>query len=211
MQISPEKRSKKFFKALERTFHRAFKKIRIKPGQFRPKQCNEVKWLNLKTKLLEAKSKTSNLDLIKSIDKQIQFVELQITKIIADKNAEIMTTRLSMVDSLDGNFSQLGFWKVKKLVFPTQKEPPTAKRDESGNLISSSQALKDLYLSTYKARLEHREIRPKYLSIMNLKEELWNLRYEQMKQCKARPWTLNELIAATKTLRNNKSRDPFGI
>ena len=85
-----------------------------------------------------------------------------------------------MVDSLDGNFSQLGLWKVKKLVFPTHKEPPTAKRDVSGNLISSSQDLKDLYLSTYKARLEHREIRPKYLSIMNLKEELWNFRYEQM-------------------------------
>ena len=32
-----------------------------------------------------------------------------------------------------------------------------------------------------------------------------------MKQCKSRPWTLDELIAATKTLRNNKSRDPFGI
>ena len=90
MHISPEKCSKKFFKALEHTFQRAFKKIRIKPGQFRPRQCKEVKWLNLKTKLLEAKSKTSNLDFIQSIDKQIQFVKLQISKIIADKNERLL-------------------------------------------------------------------------------------------------------------------------
>ena len=118
---------------------------------------------------------------------------------------------MSAIDSLDGNFCQLGMWQVKKKLFHRTKEPPTAKKDDLGNLISAKPALRALYLKTYKERLKHRVINERYLPLRKLKEELWDLRYEQLKSNKSQPWSLKELIGATKTLKNNKARDPLGM
>ena len=54
-----------------------------------------------------------------------------------------------MVDALDGKMSQIGFWKLKKQLFLKVKEPPTAKYDEAGNIVTGVSSLKYLYLSTY--------------------------------------------------------------
>ena len=60
----------------------------------------------------------------------------------------------------DGNFSQIGMWKLKNQLIPKEMDPPMAKLDSYGNLITAPGALKNLYLETYVERLKHREIKP---------------------------------------------------
>ena len=99
-------------------------------------------------------------------------------------------------------------WKVKKTLFPRAKDPPTAKKDDFGNLITAPSALKTLYLSTYQKRLEHRKMDERYKDIRQLKNELWELRFESLKGKPSNPWTIEDLEKATKSLKNNQSRDP---
>ena len=96
-------------------------------------------------------------------------------------------------------------WKVRRKLCLRQKDPPTAKKDEMGNLITAPTALKNLYLQTYKKRLEHRKIKDSYEDIWMLKNELWNLRFEMLKKKPNEPWTLEELEAATKTMKHGQS------
>ena len=55
-----------------------------------------------------------------------------------------------------GGFDQTGFWKFKQRLCPRQTDPPMAKRDNRGNLVTASKSLKKLYIQTYTARLQHR-------------------------------------------------------
>ena len=98
--------------------------------------------------------------------------------------------------------------KLKKKLFPWPKEPPTAKKDGFGNLITAPSALKNLYLSTNKNRLEHRKIKEWYEDIRKLKSDLLELSFENLKETPAEPWTLEDLEKATKSLQNDQSRDP---
>ena len=115
------------------------------------------------------------------------------------------------MDSLDGSFNQIGMWKVKKKICPRPKDPPTAKKDDLGNLITAPSALKNLYLETYQNRLKHRKINERYQDIRELKNELWELRFEALKSKPSTPWTIEDLEKATKSLKNNQSRDPLGM
>ena len=117
---------------------------------------------------------------------------------MAERNAKIVTEQLGCLDTMDGNFNQIGIWKVKK-------------KDEFGNLVTAPTALKKLYLQTYRTRLEHRKINEKYQNIRDLKTELWDLRFESLKKKEAVLWTLEDLEEATKSLKNNQSRDPNGM
>ena len=71
-------------------------------------------------------------------------------------------------------FNQQGFWKIRKQCCPKSIDPPMAKRDCSGHLVTEPQALKRLYLETYTERLRHREIKPGLEDIKILKTDLWN-------------------------------------
>ena len=90
-------------------------------------------------------------------------------------------------------------------------EPPTAKLDSAGNLITSPNLLKKLYCDTYAERLKHREIKPSLQDLFFLKTELWKLRLKELKESKSEFWTLEELEKVLKKLKNNKTRDPHGL
>ena len=94
---------------------------------------------------------------------------------------------------------------------PQTKGPPNSQKYAFGNLITAPSALKDLYLQTYKSRLEHRKINERYQEIRELKNELWELRFEYLKGKPTKAWTSEDLEKATKTLKNNQSRDPNGM
>ena len=89
---------------------------------------------------------------------RLEQVELDIYENISARNAKVVTEQVAGFDTLDGKFSQIGMWKVKKKLCPRPKDPPTAKRDDFGNLITAPSALKNLYLPTYKNRLQYRKI-----------------------------------------------------
>ena len=47
----------------------------------------------------------------------------------------------------EGGFSQLGLWKIKQKFYPLSTDPPMAKKDENGLVITSPNLLKDLHCS----------------------------------------------------------------
>ena len=161
----------------------------------------------LKSCLLEAKCK-----LLTTIIKQkIQDIEDFLSDQIADKNAQKISDQLDGLTLGGGGFSQTGFWKIKCNICPKNSDPPLAKRDTHGNLVSTPNNLKQLYLETYKHRLRHRSMENKHLDIFYLKSELWKHRFESLKVKATNPWTLSQFEKAIKSLKNNQARDPMGI
>ena len=77
----------------------------------------------------------------------------------ASRNARVVHDYVKNLDASSGNLSQLGMWKLKNLLCPNQTDPPMAKKDKNGTLITSPNLLKKLYLYTYKDRLKSREIK----------------------------------------------------
>ena len=212
-QLAPKMSTDRFFKTLNNVFHTVFKKIRIRTSKpistARGSRTGEL--LSQKTdleKVIKNSKCETDCDATK---KKLEQVELEIFKILSAKNAQIVTDQVASLDSLDGSFNQIGMWKIKEKICPRPRDPPTAKKDHLGNLITAPTALKNLYLQTYKNRLEHRKINERYKDIRELKNELWELRFESLKLKPAALWTLADLEKVIKTLKSNQSRDPNGM
>ena len=116
--------------------------------------------------------------------------------------------QVGKLSSLEGWFSTLGAWKIKSKVCPKDRDPPMAKLDESGNLITAPENLKNLYINTYVHRLKSREISPGLLKLRALKEKLWQKRNELAKKNKIPDWCMKDLENVLKLLKKNKARDP---
>ena len=103
----------------------------------------------LKTKLQEFCSSAKSA-LAKSVaDRKIKHLDKIISKLSSDRNAEIVKQQLGHLNDPNGSFSRNGMWKVKAKLLPRQRDPPTAKRDSQGNIITKTESLKQLYLDTY--------------------------------------------------------------
>ena len=73
---------------------------------------------------------------------------------ISDRNRARVLELIGDEDAIDGG-NQNKIWTIKKKLIPQNSvHPPTAKRDEYGVLISDKEAPEDLYVRTYKARLD---------------------------------------------------------
>ena len=147
----------------------------------------------------------------KKIESKLKEAEEKVTNMMAEENVEIVNQQLSQLSSIDGNFNQTKIWKMKNKLLPRPKDPPMAKKDKWGNLITAPLPLKKLYLETYKERLAHRPMKAEYKDIFELKTVLWRLRYEELKNRKSPPWTVANLNKAIKGLKSNQSGDPNGI
>ena len=144
------------------------------------------------------------------IKQLISNVEDKISQRQSENNFTKVKNLLNTMNSEEG-LNNVGFWKVRRKLCPRRKEPPIAKRDESGNLISGTEALKMLYLNTYKERLKHREIDPKFSDIYLLKTELWRNRLKIVEKVKSDSWSLACLDRVLSDLKNNKAADPTGV
>ena len=78
-------------------------------------------------------------------------------------------------------------------------------------MITNPDELKDLYLDTFKHRLRQRPVKPEFETILDLQEELFNLRLELAKRKKTAAWKLSDLENALKRLKDGKCRDPDGL
>ena len=115
-------------------------------------------------------------------------MEGRITTIYSEINVANISQHISSLNVTDGSFSQIGLWKMKSKICPRPRDPPMAKRDLKGNLVSAAGPLKQLYIETYSHRLRHREMRVKYEEIFQLKTKLWNMRLEELKLKSSLPW-----------------------
>ena len=122
-----------------------------------------------------------------------------------------MREHLEQIETQEGTFLNLGFWKLKQKLRPGSKDPPMAKNDKFGNLVTSPEGIKNLYLEAYQNRLKNREIKPELFDLYVLKMELWLSRLEYLKETKTSCWKMNELEKVLKGLKNNKCMDPVGM
>ena len=201
-----------FLKNLNSTFHTCFKKIRITPGiraKYGKKSLQEL--LKLKMDQKQWSLNCEDLNEKAKVLKNLEETEKLLSENFASKTAEIIREHVNEMRTLEGNFSHTGFWKIKKKFSPRALDPPMAKKDENGLLITSPNLLKDLYLRTYKHRLRQRSMKPELMDIFYLKEELWESRMKELLDKKSPPWKMNELEKVLKSLKNNKTRDPLGM
>ena len=92
-------------------------------------------------------------------------------------------------------------WEVKKKLGSKKTEPPAAKKNENGELVTNSSELKQLYERTYKKRLEHRKIKPELENMYKLKMNLLIIDN----------WTKENLSIVLKSLKRSKSADSHGL
>ena len=80
------------------------------------------------------------------------------------------------------------------------KDPPMAKRDKKGNLISSKDSLMNLYVETFVERLNPSNIKQKYGDIYLLKDDLWERRNNIMKENTTKKWNIEDLDSSLNRL-----------
>ena len=88
--------------------------------------------------------------------------------------------------------------------------PPSAKKDEYGNLVTDKKTLEELYLRTYESRLQPNCLPAELDELKTLKKYLFNLRVKLAKQDVTEDWSFKQLEAALKSLKNHKARDIWG-
>ena len=207
-----EEKCTKFKNTLDDTLHKCFKKIRITKNGKAGGVRREVNQLIIEKNKLSLSLRTIQCKLGRCIlENEINKIEEKIGKISASQNSDIVREAVKSLQTSGGSFSQLGMWKLKNLMCPKIKDPPMAKRDKNGSLITSPSLLKRVYLETYKERLKPREIKPELLDLFYLKSELWDLKLEELEANKTKLWSIEELERVLKSLKNNKTRDPQGL
>ena len=100
---------------------------------------------------------------------------------------------------------------MKKKMCPKAKEPALAKKDKSGNLVTSGEGLKKLYEKTYKERLKHNEIKDNLQSLQENKMKIFESRIKEASTKRTDPWTHKQLIDVLKNMKKGKARDPHGF
>ena len=60
-------------------------------------------------------------------ENKLNEVETFLDEHCAKKNAEKVKSHIDSVETLEGNFSQLGLWKLKQKLCPQISDPPMAK------------------------------------------------------------------------------------
>ena len=202
----------KFFKLLNKKLHKCFTKIRSRKGG-RKQVGNPVIQLLLKTQsdvrsISRKVSCQSSLILIAQFEEKI---EMHLTKLQHEENAAKLKEKLLLCGMNEDKFNQQGFWKIRKQCCPKSIDPPMAKRDNLGNLVTASEALKSLYLQTYINRLSHRPMKPELIEIFQSKTNLWNSRLNRIQKVTTCNWDFKCLENVLTKLKNNKSIDPNGM
>ena len=142
---------------------------------------------------------------------KIDVIDNKIADICALKNREKIKEHYQTVTDCSGNFNIPKMWGLKKKLNLSSKDVPSAKKDKTGNLITTQNGLLALYKNTYMERLSHKEIRPEYETLKILKENLFQLRYQLSSQSISEDWSVEEIEKICKSLKNSKARDECGL
>ena len=103
-------------------------------------------------------------------------------------------------------------WKMMKKLWPkTGNNLPTAKKNHQGRVITGPKEIKVLLAKEYKKRLRSRPIRPDFLEIDNIKEDIFILKMKMASSSESPDWTLSDLKRALCDLKRNKSRYNDGL
>ena len=156
----------RFFKSLDDILHQCFRKVRV-GSQSTNKEIDELlkRQSELKTYLITNDCQTTR--------NKLNDIENEISNLTSARNISLVNEYIQNLENSDGNFSQIGMWKLKSKLMPREMDPPMGKFDEKGNLITAPNALKTLYLDHYVKRLQHRIIKGDYTENYDKKVALW--------------------------------------
>ena len=206
-----EKSSQKWLKTVNKIISASFSKIRLKRGQIDPFIENLFqKKENIKSKLSIAEA-DENFDVHDELVEELENIMEQISDHCSDKNKQIVENLIGDFDTGLEGFNQIRTWILKKRLAPKNViDPPAAKKDISGKLITDRNKLKNLYLETYKARLTPNAISDDLEDLKSLKEYLFSIRKRLAEQEISEDWSLSDLENVLKHLKNDKARDAHG-
>ena len=100
-------------------------------------------------------------------------------------------------------------WKLKHVLCPNQTDPPMAKRDKHGTLLTAPNLVKKLYLETYRERLKNIKMKTELEDLFCLKSELWDWRLDELEGRKTKMWTVEDLEKVLKGLKLIKPGTPM--
>ena len=187
----------------------AFTKIRITNKKKETESQNLIKERNnLRNKMKTVQDSIER----EKVNEDINEVESKISNLISEENTKKVKEHLTTMCSDDGQFNQIGFWKIKNKLFPKNGAAlPVSKINSEGRIIAHPVELKELYMRTYVHRLRHRPIKPGLEFIKMLKDQLCQKRLELVKLLPNKRWCNNDLIKVLKNMKTNKSRDPHQL
>ena len=203
--------SNRWLKILNKIIKKAFRKVRIKKNKISPElellfQGKEA----LKIKIAEKENEES-FDVAAELNEKLVVINEKIAHICAAKNKAIVDEYLGYRNDTFEGFSQAKTWNlVKKLSPKNTIDPPAAKKDEHGNLVTDRKALENLYIETYQSRLQPNPISVDMAESKYLKEYLYDIQMKIAKNRISKDWTYEDLNKALKTFKNNKARDEHG-
>ena len=129
-----------FFKTFQRKIHKIFRKIRLHSDFVFDPELKRL--LDEKSQLtLKGRKTDSGKD---NMLHQLRLIEEEISRITSQRHNDEVKFQTRKSETLDGNFSQLNVWKLKKKLFPINRDPPMAKLDVGGNLITTEKPVKAL-------------------------------------------------------------------
>ena len=198
-----------FYKKLRGCMHKCFKKIRIVKGGRKNRNMmtyNQV--LMRKKQEYEYILKNCSCSSAKEeLQHDLDLIEKKLAENISREKSNSVRDHLNSL-KINGTFSQLRLWKVRQKVCPRPADPPMAKKDTNGNLVTAPKQLKKLYSDTYKHRLRNRVMKEDLIDIYFLKKDLWASRLIELEKNKTDGWNLQELRLSLKSLKTNKTTDP---
>ena len=94
-----------------------------------------------KSDLTKKIKETKDSSMVSKLKIKLTDIENELDEIISFKNKEKVKEYVKECEAKDGKLSQQNLWKLKKKLCPTSKDPPTAKLDNHGNMITAPETL----------------------------------------------------------------------
>ena len=145
-----------------------------------------------------------------NLENEHQDINEEISSFCSERNKDIVKDFLGKQDENEPH-NQLKTWRLKKKLAPKNSpDPPSAKMNSKGQLITEKAELEKLYLDTYINRLKPNPVPDDLKDISELKSLLFKLRMEKCSQEISPDWTMENLDNVLKKLKKNKARDAHG-
>ena len=158
----------------------------------------------LRTKIVNIENMPNvcdNLEELLDLEDKYDEVVDKISTLCGSKNKEMVDDYIGRSEDTFEGYSQPKVWSMMKKLAPKNTiDPPAAKRDPSGKLVTDKAELEQLYLDTYVEQLTPNPIKEDFAEIFEMKDMLFDMRMEESKHEVTEDWTLDELEKILKTL-----------
>ena len=203
--------SQKWLKNVNKLISITFSKIRIKRGKVNPNlEQLFIKKENTKAKIAVIEN-DGDREKLEELNDELEDIMEEISEHCSDRNKKIVDQYIGDSDfGLEG-FNQVKTWSLKNKLSPKNViEPPAAKKDKDGKVVTDRKELENLYLETYKTRLAPNKIAEDLAELKTLKEYLFKVNKKLAEKETSTDWNMDDLDKVLKKLKNNKARDAHG-